>query len=85
MTLLLLFALFNLCLPVVSVSGRRLVLPSHPMLLSLRVFTLGAVLGLLLANYSLNIHDWRTWGIICLVLVSSVRSYAKCKPADPPA
>jgi hypothetical protein len=66
---------FQVLLPVVSITGRRLVQHSHPFMVGLRWFSLGLLAGLLAVNYRWSHDDWLSWTVVALVVISSVRKY----------
>lgn len=84
MTSLIIFlAVVNLVAGEWSARGRRLAMSSHPLVVRLRRFALGAVAALFGAGYQFADDDWGSWGLAIALAVSVARFPFPSRSASP--
>jgi hypothetical protein len=74
--LALFFVMANLLFGEFSMTGRRLELSQHPLVLRLRWLSIGMVLALVLSGYKWEKTGWVGWATVAILLFSSARHFA---------
>jgi len=72
-TLLLILIMLNLLVGNRSITGQKIQLNNHPILLRLRWFGIGAVLSLYITGYLFEDDDWVTWVAILILIMGVAR------------